>query len=111
MSMSGVVGIKTERSRIKKTIQLFPSVLDEESVFSPSSLESIESNTDCSQSQTQPQHHPEEWVGLDQGPTDLQPAAGPGPRAPHARLLSSGVQHFLQILKDLDHGERERETP
>lgn len=77
-------------------------------LFPPSSLEGIESNSDSSQSQTQPQHRPEERVCLDHGPADLQHGGGPGPHGPNAGLLLSHVQHFLQILKDLDNCEREK---
>lgn len=70
------------------------------------SLESIESNTDSSQSHKKPQHNPEEWVCLDHGPTKLEDGGWLRVCCPNIRLIFRYTRHFLQILKDLDGFDR-----
>lgn len=75
------------------------------------SLESIESNTDCSQSHTKSQHNPEERICLDHGPPELEDGSWLGVRRPNLRLVFRHIQHFLQILKNLERFDREKKTP
>lgn len=83
----------------------------ENGAFFVCSLESIESNTDCSQSNKNPQYHPEEWVCLDHGPTELEHCGRLGVRCPNLRLVYQKILHFLQILKDLDSFDKEWKNP
>lgn len=76
------------------------------------SLENIESDADCSQSHKKPQHNPEQWVCLDHGPSELEHRGRLGGRRPNLRLVFRRIQHFLQIVKDLDgFGQREKKIP